>query len=68
MNESKEVDFLNICLSIQNQINKIEEEHYIICSHKNSNKDICLNLSYQLWMLKVQKTSLCENNFTVIKK
>jgi hypothetical protein len=68
MNETKELEISNICLSINYQISKIEEKHYIICSHKNSNKDICLNLSYQLWMLKVQKTSLCENNFTVIKK
>ena len=68
MNETKETDFSNICLSIQKEINKLEEDRYIICSHKNSNKEFCLSLSYQLWMLKVQKTSLCENNFTVIKK
>jgi hypothetical protein len=68
MIELKEPDISSIYLSIQNQINKIEETHYIMCSHKNSDKTVCLNLSYQLWMLKVQKTRLYENNFTVIKK
>jgi hypothetical protein len=68
MNEVKEPEISNICFSIENQISKIEETHYILCSHKRSDKELCLNLSYQLWMLKVQKSSLCENNFTVIKK
>ena len=68
MNEVKEPDTLYICFSIENQISKIEETHYILCSHKSSDTTICLTLSYQLWMLKVQKSNLCENNFTVIKK
>lgn len=68
MNEVKEPEISTICFSIENQITKIEEEHYIVCSHKNSNKDLCLSLSYQIWMLKVQRKSLCENNFTIIKK
>lgn len=68
MNETKEPDISNICFSIENQINKIEEKHYILCSHKSSDKELCLSLSYQIWMLKVQRKSLCENNFTIIKK
>jgi hypothetical protein len=68
MIELKEPDISSIYLSIQYQISKIEEIHYIHCSHKSSDKELCLSLSYQLWMLKVQKSSLCENNFTVIKK
>ncbi len=43
----------NINLLVK-KINEIETERYNRCSHPNSDKIICLNLSYELWQLKVK--------------
>ena len=40
------------------EIKEIEIERYNRCSHPNSDKYICLNLSYQLWQLKVMVKNL----------
>lgn len=36
------------------KINQIEIERYNRCSHPTSDRFICLNLSYELWQVKIQ--------------
>jgi hypothetical protein len=44
--------------NIIKEIKQIETEHYNRCSHPTSDKIVCLNLSYQLWQLKVKLQNL----------
>jgi hypothetical protein len=36
------------------KIKKAETEHYNRCSHPTSDAIVCLNLSYEIWQLKVK--------------
>ena len=36
------------------ELKEIETQRYNRCSHPNSDQIICLNLSYQLWQIKVK--------------
>lgn len=40
------------------EIQKVETERYNRCSHPTSDKIVCLNLSYELWQLKVKLEKL----------
>jgi hypothetical protein len=57
----------SICLNIKKIIEETENEHHIRCSHVNSDLHICLQLSYNLWLLGIQEKNTCQNKSKNIK-
>ena len=58
---------MDICQKLEADISKQENERNIRCTHPNSDKQICVEINYNLWLLNIQYNNLCQNKTKIIK-
>jgi hypothetical protein len=54
--------------SIESKLKQLEKEKTIYCSNLYSDRTLCLQISYQIWMLNVEKENLQEKNLITSTK
>ncbi len=59
---------MEICEALEIHIKNKDEEKHIKCSHPESDVQVCLKISYDLWFLNIQYKNLCQNKTKNIKQ